>query len=84
MQPGTREILNLYLIYMNLFNIVANFFLYPIQTKLDTNEENRYNQNFDGVYCTCARPYPDPEDTTGDEMLQCVMCEDWYHSKVRL
>lgn len=45
------------------------------------NEENKYNQNFNGVYCTCARPYPDPEDTTGDEMLQCVICEDWYHSK---
>ncbi|XP_046606030.1 putative E3 ubiquitin-protein ligase UBR7 isoform X1 [Neodiprion virginianus] len=50
-------------------------------TKLDTNEENQYNQNFDGFYCTCARPYPDPEDTSGDEMLQCVVCEDWYHSK---
>lgn len=42
-----------------------------------------YNQNFDGVYCTCARPYPDPENENNDEMLQCVICEDWYHSKVR-
>ncbi|XP_008556199.1 putative E3 ubiquitin-protein ligase UBR7 [Microplitis demolitor] len=49
--------------------------------KASENTENKYNQNFKGVYCTCARPYPDPEDTTGDEMLQCVICEDWYHSK---
>ncbi|XP_063986306.1 putative E3 ubiquitin-protein ligase UBR7 [Diachasmimorpha longicaudata] len=49
--------------------------------KASTNNENQYNQNFTGVYCTCARPYPDPEDTTNDEMLQCVICEDWYHSK---
>ncbi|XP_034942909.1 putative E3 ubiquitin-protein ligase UBR7 [Chelonus insularis] len=49
--------------------------------KADINEGNKYNQNFNGVYCTCSRPYPDPEDTTGDEMIQCVICEDWYHSK---
>ena len=46
------------------------------------NEENSYNQNFDGVYCTCSRPYPDPENDDNDDMLQCVICEDWYHSKV--
>ena len=23
---------------------------------------NKYNQNFQGVYCTCHRPYPDLED----------------------
>ncbi|CAK9798399.1 Putative E3 ubiquitin-protein ligase UBR7 [Anthophora quadrimaculata] len=45
------------------------------------NMENQYNHNFDGLYCTCKRPYPDPEDTVNDEMLQCVICEDWYHSK---
>ncbi len=43
------------------------------------NEENEYNQNFDGVYCTCSRPYPDPENEDEDEMIQCVVCEDWYH-----
>ena len=41
----------------------------------------RYNQNFKGDYCTCHRPYPDPEDTTPDEMIQCVMCEDWFHGR---
>lgn len=50
--------------------------------KSAVNSENKYNQNFDGVYCVCARPYPDP-DSEGDEddMLQCIICEDWYHSK---
>ncbi len=41
----------------------------------------RYNQNFSGVYCTCGRPYPDPEDPVEDEMIQCVVCEDWYHGR---
>lgn len=50
-------------------------------SKSQTNVENRYNQNFDGVYCTCSRPYPDPEASVEDEMLQCIICEDWYHSK---
>lgn len=49
--------------------------------KDSANAENQYNHNFDGVYCTCERPYPDPEDTVNDEMLQCVICEDWYHSR---
>eukprot|EP00794_Sanderia_malayensis_P007909 gene7909-8763_t len=45
------------------------------------NDGNSYNQNFQGKYCTCARPYPDPEDEIEDEMIQCVVCEDWYHSR---
>jgi E3 ubiquitin-protein ligase UBR7 len=40
-----------------------------------------YNQNFKGVYCQCARPYPDPEDSLDDIMLQCSICEDWYHGR---
>lgn len=54
--------------------------IFQIKSKL--NAENKYNQNFDGVYCTCMRPYPDPEGLDNDEMLQCAICEDWYHSKV--
>ncbi|XP_076443083.1 putative E3 ubiquitin-protein ligase UBR7 [Babylonia areolata] len=53
--------------------------LVPI--KSDVNEENQYNQNFKGAYCICARPYPDPEDETEDLMIQCVVCEDWYHGR---
>lgn len=45
------------------------------------NAENKYNQNFQGLYCTCARPYPDPDDDIEDEMIQCVICEDWYHGR---
>jgi E3 ubiquitin-protein ligase UBR7 len=43
----------------------------------DANKLNEYNQNFSGLYCVCHRPYPDPEDTVSDEMIQCVCCEDW-------
>lgn len=43
------------------------------------NVGNVYNHNFSGLYCTCERPYPDPDDD--DEMIQCIICEDWYHSR---
>ncbi|CAO1338841.1 unnamed protein product [Diamesa serratosioi] len=46
-----------------------------------TNEKNQYNQNFVGNYCTCHRPYPDVEDDVADEMIQCIICEDWYHTR---
>lgn len=51
------------------------------ENKLDQNDRNLYNQNFSGLYCVCHRPYPDPDDSIGDEMSQCVICEDWYHSR---
>ena len=38
--------------------------------KENRNPDNCYNQNYDGVYCTCSRPYPDPDDTVEDEMIQ--------------
>ncbi|GFO41329.1 ubiquitin protein ligase e3 component n-recognin 7 (putative) [Plakobranchus ocellatus] len=49
--------------------------------KKDLNSRNRYNQNFCGLYCTCSRPYPDEEDSVEDEMIQCIVCEDWYHGR---
>ncbi|CAL1527803.1 unnamed protein product [Lymnaea stagnalis] len=49
--------------------------------KKELNSQNRYNQNFKGVYCSCARPYPDPEDSIEDEMIQCIICEDWHHGR---
>ena len=52
--------------------------------KSDVNENNSYNHNFMGKYCTCQKPYPDPDDTNPDEMVQCIMCEDWHHNKVTL
>lgn len=49
--------------------------------KENFNSKNCYNQNFKGTYCTCARPYPDPDDEIEDEMIQCIVCEDWYHGR---
>lgn len=43
------------------------------------NAENTYNQNYKGLYCTCHRVYPDPEGEALGEMLQCCICEDWFH-----
>jgi len=45
------------------------------------NNKNHYNHNFKGLYCTCRKPYPDPDDSQPDEMAQCVLCEDWFHFK---
>ena len=54
-------------------------FIYLLQ--IHSNYLFSYNQNFKGVYCTCHRPYPDPEDETPDQMIQCIICEDWYHGR---
>jgi len=52
-----------------------------VQDKRPVNSKNKYNQNFRGLYCTCHRPYPDPEDPVEDSMIQCIMCEDWFHGR---
>uniref|UniRef100_A0A3Q1C4F7 Putative E3 ubiquitin-protein ligase UBR7 n=1 Tax=Amphiprion ocellaris TaxID=80972 RepID=A0A3Q1C4F7_AMPOC len=49
--------------------------------KDEENVRNHYNHNFNGCYCTCDRPYPDTDDQNDDEMIQCVVCEDWFHSR---
>ncbi|XP_030261528.1 putative E3 ubiquitin-protein ligase UBR7 isoform X1 [Sparus aurata] len=49
--------------------------------KEEVNTLNKYSHNFFGVYCTCSRPYPDPDDQVEDEMIQCVVCEDWLHGR---
>jgi E3 ubiquitin-protein ligase UBR7 len=56
--------------------------------KDEHNDKNTYNHNFKGLYCICRRPYPDPEDEDTheddeDEMIQCVICEDWLHGRVQ-
>jgi hypothetical protein len=43
------------------------------------NSCNIYNQNYKGVYCICKRPHPDPDLPEQSEMLQCCICEDWFH-----
>ncbi|CAF4295509.1 unnamed protein product, partial [Rotaria sordida] len=46
------------------------------------NTANKYDDNFRGLYCTCKRPYPDKESPTADDsMIQCMICEDWFHSQ---
>ncbi|XP_034531705.1 putative E3 ubiquitin-protein ligase UBR7 [Notolabrus celidotus] len=50
-------------------------------TKDVKNVKNHYNHNFNGCYCTCDRPYPDADDQENDEMIQCVICEDWFHTR---
>ncbi|TNM95441.1 hypothetical protein fugu_016524 [Takifugu bimaculatus] len=50
-------------------------------TKDEENTRNKYDHNFVGRYCTCDRPYPDEDDQINDEMIQCVICEDWFHAK---
>lgn len=53
--------------------------------KATLNEQNKYNHNFVGRYCTCDKRYPPDENDDSiesqDEMLQCIVCEDWYHTK---
>lgn len=53
--------------------------LFPDKGKI--NPGNKYNDNFFGLYCICKRPYPDPEDEIPDEMIQCIVCEDWFHGR---
>jgi E3 ubiquitin-protein ligase UBR7 len=43
------------------------------------NKGNVYNHNYRGLYCSCHRPYPDPEGAEHGDMLQCCICEDWFH-----
>uniref|UniRef100_A0A3Q0THH6 Putative E3 ubiquitin-protein ligase UBR7 n=1 Tax=Amphilophus citrinellus TaxID=61819 RepID=A0A3Q0THH6_AMPCI len=49
--------------------------------KAEENLRNLYSHNFRGIYCTCGRPYPDADDQDDNEMIQCVVCEDWFHSR---
>lgn len=51
-----------------------------LKDKESVNEKNRYNHNFVGNYCICDKPYPNPEATNDEEMVQCIVCEDWYHA----
>lgn len=55
------------------------------QHKASRNVLNTYNHNFEGLYCSCKRTYPDEEfekslSESEGEMIQCVVCEDWFHN----
>lgn len=57
----------------------GEFFCKLFPGKDAENDQNSYNHNFRGLYCTCERPYPDPDVEEQVEMIQCCMCEDWFH-----
>ncbi|XP_063737654.1 putative E3 ubiquitin-protein ligase UBR7 isoform X2 [Eleginops maclovinus] len=49
--------------------------LFPEKEEL--NSLNRYSQNFSGLYCTCSRPYPDPDDQhLGCDVPDCVELQE--------
>lgn len=50
-----------------------------VPVKAAENDANQYGENFDGLYCTCKRPYPDPEAEDDVSMYQCCVCENWFH-----
>mmetsp|Transcript_19387 Transcript_19387/g.74451 ORF Transcript_19387/g.74451 Transcript_19387/m.74451 type:complete len:438 (+) Transcript_19387:201-1514(+) len=39
-------------------------------------DDKKYGHNFRGRYCWCDRPY----NASADEMLQCLVCQDWFHT----
>ncbi|XP_047342602.1 putative E3 ubiquitin-protein ligase UBR7 [Impatiens glandulifera] len=59
----------------------GEFFCKLLPSKDIENTENRYNHNFKGLYCTCSRPYPDPDVEEQVDMIQCCICEDWFHGE---
>ncbi|CAB1343063.1 unnamed protein product [Coregonus sp. 'balchen'] len=49
----------------------------PAGDKDQLNTENKYSHNFWGLYCTCNRPYPDPEDPhLGCPVPECVELQE--------
>uniref|UniRef100_A0A7N0UMG2 UBR-type domain-containing protein n=1 Tax=Kalanchoe fedtschenkoi TaxID=63787 RepID=A0A7N0UMG2_KALFE len=59
----------------------GEFFCRLLPSKDVENEKNSYNHNFKGLYCTCAQPFPDPNVEEQLEMIQCCICEDWFHEE---
>lgn len=59
----------------------GEFFCKLFPSKDVENAENSYNHNFKGVYCACNRLYPDPDVEEQVEMIQCCICEDWFHEE---
>ncbi|XP_044477674.1 putative E3 ubiquitin-protein ligase UBR7 isoform X2 [Mangifera indica] len=59
----------------------GEFFCKLFPSKDVENVDNSYNHNFKGLYCSCNRPYPDPDVEEQVEMIQCCMCEDWFHEE---
>ncbi|VBB32224.1 unnamed protein product [Acanthocheilonema viteae] len=66
------------IIHLNSFKAQKKVLKIQTREKKPLNDRNQYNHNFDGLYCTCNRPYP-CEEYADCEMLQCIICEDWFH-----
>lgn len=59
----------------------GEFFCKILASKDAENSNNVYNHNFKSTYCTCNLPYPDPNAEEQVEMIQCCICEDWFHEE---
>ncbi|GFQ07714.1 putative E3 ubiquitin-protein ligase ubr7 [Phtheirospermum japonicum] len=57
----------------------GEFFCKLLASKDVENSNNLYNHNFKGTYCTCDLPFPDPNAEEQEDMIQCCICEDWFH-----
>ncbi|XP_042481107.1 uncharacterized protein LOC122061725 [Macadamia integrifolia] len=55
------------------------FFCKLVANKDPENTGNSYNHNFKGYFCTCGCPPPDQDAEEQVEMIQCCICEDWFH-----
>ena len=65
------------------------FNLTQFKEKDPLNQRNIYNDNFKGIFCVCKKPYPPEEeeeegknDDAFEDMVQCQICEDWFHPSV--
>ncbi|MCO5556100.1 hypothetical protein L7F22_009644 [Adiantum nelumboides] len=43
------------------------------------NDQNAYNQNFEGHFCRCERGKSYDPEKEEETMFQCLDCEDWIH-----
>jgi hypothetical protein len=43
-----------------------------------SNAKNKYNRNYYDLYCHCNLPHD--QETIDQYMIQCFVCEDWYHN----
>lgn len=61
------------------FHVIALFgrnmaieLCFVFQVKEEVNALNKYSHNFSGLYCTCSRPYPDPDDQVRRTVLNGI------------
>jgi E3 ubiquitin-protein ligase UBR7 len=60
-------------IFVNIIYLISLVISCELEQDKEFKNENTYNHNFSFKYCHC-----DKEEC--DEMLQCLICEDWFHS----